>query len=253
MCLFSCVAPQPHQRTVAEPESSPTAKLREREACWKPLSVERSKCNTPTRRPPLVWLKKNNHRLALLCPWTNAIMNQKQGKTLKTKVVSGGVTSSPRWLYNMGLLEGVQKREFWQQLRHPHLTHTWSPGISFVSHSNTINQWILLLLTFTRRVSLCLMIWCCRFFYCNPESKFWEADINAPISQVKCVFWSPGHTVYKKRQTHTHTLILDLNTNNTKPFLLLHLRVWRVTALGLMHISYLQSYTFCPMNNADTV
>lgn len=34
-------------------------------------------------------------------------MNQKQGETLKTKVVGGGVTSSQQWLYNMGLLEGV--------------------------------------------------------------------------------------------------------------------------------------------------
>lgn len=36
-------------------------------------------------------------------------MNQKQGETLKTKVVSGGVTSSPQWLHNMGFAGGCPK------------------------------------------------------------------------------------------------------------------------------------------------
>lgn len=46
---------------------------------------------------------------------------EERKKKRKKKWVGGGVSLSQEWLYNMELLECVQKREFGQQLRRPHL------------------------------------------------------------------------------------------------------------------------------------
>lgn len=129
VCLFSCVAAQPHRRTVAEPEFSPTAKLRGRKACgdaenlfqWTIPSV------TLQHYVSLFSLVKK------IIAWLSCVPEQMQSwvknrvkhqKKYMHKV--GGFSFSQQWLYNMELLECVQKRDtpthhhqFRQQLRHP--------------------------------------------------------------------------------------------------------------------------------------
>ena len=94
------------------------------------------------------------------------------GGGAKTFLQNGGAPFVVTEVSQSGIFGAFPKEArgpmYWQQLRPwsllfpPHHTcthaHTRSPEISSVWHCDTINQWILLLLTFPKRASFCLMI-----------------------------------------------------------------------------------------------